>query len=109
MSVKVLSVVYFFLLLGGSYIILFFCMEVVYTDVFPEPWNEILIQFILIFVVVVALSFRQWMNKLSEMRHPNTQTSRTMFIVLTTVLFHFIYYIIIPTFYFNFAKDKEKN
>lgn len=43
------------------------------------------------------------------MRRPNTLTSRTMFIVLTTVLFHFIYYIIIPTFYLNFSTKVDKN
>ena len=68
-----------------------------------------LAQFILLFLVVVALNFRQLMNKLSEMRHPNTQTHRTMFIVLTTVLFHLIYYIIIPTFYYSLASPEEKN
>lgn len=40
---------------------------------------------------------------------PNNQTSRTMFIVLTTVLFHFIYYIIIPTFYLRFVGKVDKN
>jgi len=46
------------------------------------------------------------MNKLSDMRNPNTYTSRTMFIVITTVLFHFIYYIVIPTIYFALAEDR---
>lgn len=34
-----------------------------------------------------------------------------MFIVVTTVLFHFIYYIVIPTFYlrFNYEKVQDKN
>ena len=32
-----------------------------------------------------------------------------MFIVLTTVLFHFLYYMIIPTVYFWLAASGEKN
>lgn len=45
------------------------------------------------------------------MRRPTTLTNRTIFIILTTVLFHFIYYIIIPTFYLKFSssvKDQNK-
>jgi drug/metabolite transporter (DMT)-like permease len=53
-------------------------------------------------VVALALCFRAAMNVLSEMRHPNTQTSKTMFIVCTTVIYHFLYFLIIPTiFFFN--------
>jgi hypothetical protein len=50
-------------------------------------------------MVGIALTFRFLMNKLSEMRKPNTQTSRTLFIILTTTLFHFIYYVIVPGAY----------
>lgn len=39
------------------------------------------------------------MNRLADMRYPNTYTSRTMFIVITTVLFHFIFYLFIPSMY----------
>jgi hypothetical protein len=74
-------------------------------DILPSPWNVIIANIIMTLMVPVALTFRQLMNKLSEMRRPNTQTNRTMFIVITTVLFHFIYYIIIPTFYLKFSKD----
>ena len=82
---------------------LFFCMKIVYRKLFPDPWNTILVYIILTILVIIALTFRQLMDQLSEMRLPNTQTSRTMFIVLTTVLFHFIYYLIIPTIYFWLA------
>ncbi len=39
------------------------------------------------------------MNKLSEMRFPNTYASRALFIVATTVLFHFIFYLFVPSSY----------
>lgn len=45
------------------------------------------------------------MNKLADMRRSNTKTSRTLFIVSTTVIYHFIYFLILPTFYFVAAKD----
>lgn len=47
------------------------------------------------------------MNILSEMRKPNTQTHRTMFIIVTTVLFHFLYYIIVPTITLTTSDDRE--
>lgn len=43
------------------------------------------------------------------MRRPNTQTSKTLFIVITTVLFHIIYYVIIPTFYLCMSEDADGN
>ena len=39
------------------------------------------------------------------MRFPDTYTHRTMFIVITTVLFHFIFYLIIPSLYLRFKED----
>ena len=96
-------------MLFGSYGLLFFCMKIVYRQVLPAPYNFILANIILIILVIIALTFRFLMNKLSEMRYPNTQTSRTMFIVVTTVLFHFLYYIIIPTLYYWQADDNIKN
>lgn len=60
-------------------------------------------------MVPIALTFRQLMNKLSQMRRPNTLTHRTIYIILTTVLFHFIYYIIIPTFYLKFSSKVDQN
>lgn len=56
--------------------------------------------FLALVVVAFALMFRQFMNILSVMRHPNTLTSKTMFIVCTTVIYHFLYFLIIPTIFF---------
>lgn len=108
-KVKILSIIYFFLLLGASYVLLFFCLHLVYRPIFSPIVSVILTNIILIFVVVIALTFRVLMNHLSEMRYPNTQTSRSMFIIVTTVLFHFVYYLIIPTIYFVVAEEKQKN
>lgn len=41
------------------------------------------------------------------MRYPNTYTNKTLFIVVTTLLFHFIYYLIIPTMYLRFQEDSR--
>jgi hypothetical protein len=108
-KVKILSIIYFFLLLGASYVLLFFCLHLVYRPIFAPIISVILTNIILIFVVIIALTFRVLMNHLSEMRYPNTQTSRSMFIIVTTVLFHFVYYLIIPTIYFVVAEDQLKN
>lgn len=63
---KVISVVYFFLLLGGSYLFLFFCMHLVYDrETLPKPLNQILANLVMILMVPVAITFRQLMDKLS--------------------------------------------
>jgi hypothetical protein len=70
-----------------------------------EPLQTIVTNIVLFLLVAVALTFRGWMNRLSEMRFPDTLTHRTMFIVITTVLFHFIFYLIIPSLYLRFRED----
>jgi hypothetical protein len=102
-KLKILSVLYFFLLLFLSFIILYFCINVTYNKKnqfhISAPFDTIITNIFVTILVPISLTFRALMNMLSEMRKPNTQTTRTMFIVLTTVLFHFLYYIIVPTFY----------
>lgn len=97
--------IYFILILGALVAFLNFFMKVVYVWSIIEPFKSILTNFILIFIVFVGLTFRSLMNKLSEMRYPNTFTNRAMFIVITTVLFHFIFYLFIPNFYLLFHDD----
>lgn len=60
---------------------------------------------ILTFVVFVGLTFRGWMDKLSDMRYPNTFTTRSMFIVITTVIFHFLFYLFIPSTFLRYHES----
>lgn len=62
---KILSVVYFLVLIGVSYLVLFFCLEIIYKKLLEQPWEFIATNFILFFMVYLALTFRQVMNKLS--------------------------------------------
>jgi hypothetical protein len=82
-------------------------MAIVYNKWFEEPWNTLVINIILFFLVYMALTFRAFMNKLSELSHPSTYTYRTMFIVVTTISFHLLFYLIIPTAYFSAADTEE--
>jgi hypothetical protein len=70
-----------------------------------QAWST----FLALVVVAFAMIFRQIMNFLSELRNPNTQTSKTMFIVCTTVVYHFLYFLIIPTIFFLRAKAEERS
>ena len=45
------------------------------------------------------------MDRLSDMRYPYTTSKRIMFIVITTVMLHFIFYLWIPSTYLNFYHD----
>jgi hypothetical protein len=104
---KLLSVVYFFLILAFCFFFIYFLLEVVFIYNIANPFKSVLQNFIMIFIVGVALTFRQLMNRLSEMRFPNTYTSRTLFIVITTVLFHFIFYLFIPSTYLRVDYSKR--
>lgn len=84
-------------------------MSMVYGQWFIEPWNTVVINIILFFLVYVALTFRAFMNRLSELSHPSTYTSRTKFIVITTISFHLLFYLIIPTFYFSWAGAENRS
>ncbi len=95
-----MSILYFVLLILSSYAVIRFCLELVYGDMIVEPWNTAVVNVILLLIVVIALTFRFLMNKLSEMRHPTTYTNRSLFIIITTTFFHFLYYIIVPTVHF---------
>ena len=104
-KVKILSVLYFILILTFLVLVLYFLLDILYKSKMEQPWLTIVQNLILLFLVAVALTFRSWMNRLSEMRFPNTYTRRTMFIVITTVLFHFIFYLFIPSSYLRFSED----
>ena len=105
MKVKLLSVLYFILILVFLIFVLSFVLDIIYNKNLGEPYQTILTNVILLFLVAVALTFRGWMNKLSQMRFPDTFTRRTMFIVITTVLFHVIFYLFIPSLYLRFRED----
>lgn len=89
-------------ILGISYVVLHFGMIMADKEdrktinVGEKFWST----FIALLIVALALIFRAFMNKLADMRRPNTKTSRTLFIVSTTVIYHFIYFLILPTIYF---------
>lgn len=97
--------------LGASYLLLGAALKFGDLDfknsipIVKQIWTT----FLALVVVALALIFRQIMNFLSELRHPNTQTSKTMFIVCTTVIYHFIYFLIAPTIFFLLAKKEEKS
>lgn len=93
-------------ILGISYVVLHFGMVMADKDdkksinIKEKSWST----FIALLVVALALVFRAFMNKLADMRKSSTKTARTLFIVSTTVIYHFIYFLILPTFYFVTAK-----
>lgn len=47
------------------------------------------------------------MDRLSELRFPNTYTQRTVFIVMTTVVFHYLFYLFIPDLYLVAERDRR--
>ncbi len=61
-------------------------------------------------LVLVAMSilFRVYMTYLASKRNPKDQMQRAKFILVTTVFFHFVFYLIIPTLFFTFGSGLTK-
>lgn len=86
-------------------LILFVLSRIIYFDKLSGPLRAVIQNFVLIIVVVIAIGFRLLMDKLADMRFPCTYTSRTMSIVITTVMLHFIFYLWLPSAYLNLYHD----
>ncbi len=78
-----------------------------YAESIIEPFKSIIQFILLLFMTVLAVTFRFTMDRLSELRFPNTYTQRTMFIVLTTVVFHFLFYLFIPAIYLAIEEQQR--
>lgn len=52
---------------------------------------------------LVALSYlyRNYMNEVSKRRNPLNEYEHCKFVLMTSVLFHFVFYLIIPTVFFT--------
>jgi hypothetical protein len=57
---------------------------------------------LLIALVMMAMSvgFRMYMEVLAERRYPKTYLEHSKFVLATTVMFHLIFYLLIPTIFF---------
>jgi hypothetical protein len=105
--VKVKSIAYFFLILLVFYALLYLALQIIYVDDIIEPFKSIVQFILLLFITALSLAFRLIMDKLSELRFPNTYTQRTMFIVMTTVVFHYLFYLFIPAIYLSIEVEQR--
>lgn len=64
-KVKILSVLYFILILAFLIFVLSEVLDIIYGKDLGEPLQSIVTNIILLFLVAIALIFRGWMNKLS--------------------------------------------
>lgn len=48
----------------------------------------------------ISILFRMYMEVLAERRHPKTYLEQSKFVLATTVMFHLIFYLIVPTIFF---------
>ena len=107
MNLKIRSFVYYLGILFLSVLLLYILSRILYFDRIPGSLRAVIQNIILFIVVIVALGFRLIMDKLADMRFPYTYTSRTMSIVITTVMLHFIFYLWLPSTYLNLYHDNR--
>ena len=58
---------------------------------------------------ILNLMYRFIMALLSDQRKPNTYLSRTLFIVLTTVMFHLLFYLYLPAIWYAIFSTKNSS
>jgi hypothetical protein len=64
-KVKLLSIIYFILILLLLVFVLYFLLDIVYRGGMIEPYQSIVQNLVLTLLVIAALAFRGWMNRLS--------------------------------------------
>ena len=104
---KVLGVLYFLGIVGFLCGFIYIFIRVIYLSEMEEPYKSIVVNVVLLGVVVVALIYRQLMNRVSEMRFPATFTARSMFIITTTILYHLVNYLFVPSLFLWFNPHKR--
>ena len=91
--------------MGLSVLILLGLSRIIYFDKSSGIVKTLLQNVVLFIVVFIAIWFRMMMDKLADMRNPITVTSRTMSIVITTVMLHFIFYLWMPSLYLSIYRE----
>ena len=105
LSLTVKAIVYYVLLLAVAVVLLFGLSQIVYFDELTGAVRAVVVNIVLTFVAFFAIFWRNIMDRLSDMRFPITHSQRIMFIIITTVMLHFIFYLWIPSTYINFYHD----
>ncbi len=95
----------YFGLLMAALFVLFLLSRILYFDEMVGAIKIIIQNFVPLIAVLIALFFRKCVDMLADMRLPITFTQRTMFIIITTTLLHFIFYLWLPSTYLNFYHD----
>ena len=61
---------------------------------------KILPNIISIFLVILSILFRMYLTKLSGQRNPKDEVEKSRFILLTSTIFHTIFFILMPLLFF---------
>lgn len=56
--------------------------------------------FIAILMLLMSIGFRMYMEVLAQRRFPKTYLDQSKFVLATTVMFHLVFYLVVPTIFF---------
>ena len=99
------SIAWYFVVLALALAILVGISRFIYFDSLTGTLKTALVNIVLLFVAVLIIAWRLIMNQLSEMRFPYTLTKRVMYVIITTVLLHFFFYLWIPSLFLKLFHD----
>lgn len=72
------------------------------TQIFVHlnTFEKILPNITSLILVFLSIYFRSYMEKLGEERSPKDQLEKSTFVLLSTLTFHIIFFVLLPTFFF---------
>ncbi len=62
-----------------------------------------------ILIIILAIVYRQIILGLMPTRRPSSKLAESYFIVMTTIVFHFFFYLVTPASFYLFADSVPKN
>ena len=92
--------VFFFLLLFALCLgLLFFGLRTAYVGGLDEPGKSVLFFTVMLLLAVLGQVFRYVMQVFAAWTFPYTHSQKALFVVVTTVLFHFSFYLFLPSLF----------
>ena len=85
--------------------LLFGVSRVLYLHSLDAMVKQIVTKIIFIFANVIIVGWKLVMVKLSDMRYPETLSNRIIFIIISTSMLYFYYFLWLPTIYLFIFQD----
>ena len=93
-----------------SFIVFYFPMYKIDEEKYDKPGLGTGLGIVLsIFIIILSIVYRQIIQGLMPTRRASSKLAESYFIVMTTVIFHFFFYLVTPATFYILADSVPKN